>query len=278
MNVRRFPSIASALAANVTGKEVHQKISITRTVARFKLRNGITDHDDTTDLAATEKADLASFYALLFETIAGVARTLKRVFKTRILGLPLGDYTEPAINFKDFTVSKLPWSNLSSLAGFAGCGNLILAQITGASPYEIRNLLRPVMEKVGENPENSGYDKAVLKTGGYITCEVLCGFLNLHGIETIPITVRDLCPRPQLIENNITKEHVVLTVMRVAKDELTWCIYYQGHCYHGAEPARPADCYDVLNNPVHEMYLLFNPAWRLDPALLSDTALNDLIA
>lgn len=274
MLVRAFQSISAALAGNLTSSEIHEKIAVHKIVKEASVRLGPSVK--LSELNITEKEDLTSFYTLVYETVAEVAQKLRDVFKTRVMGLPSGDYSKPGIRFRDYTVSKLPWSNLSSLAGYAGCGNLILAQLTGASPYEIRRLLRPVMEKVSDNPENLGYDKEIMKTGGYITCEVLCAFLNLHGIQTIPITVRDLCPKHKLIENHLTKEHVVLTAMRVARDELTWCIYYQGHCYHGADQARPADCYDVLNNPVQEMYLLFNPSWRLDPVMLADTVLDNL--
>lgn len=254
MKAQKFPTIATSLVAADSATKTN-RITVLQADERFQdmIRN--TDEINT---------DLVSFYTTFKGFIAIAVSRLKNVFKKRVLGLPAGNYEEPAIQFSKYVVTKMPWSNLSPLAGLAGCGNLILAQLTGASPFEIKKFLKPLLAEYTELPENDHLDKKAMKSGSYIPSEILCAFLNLHGIQTIPVTVRDLCPRARLIENLITKDHVLLTSMYVAKGELTWCIYYQGHCYHNTELNLNADCYDVFNNPVQEMFILYNPIWKLD--------------
>lgn len=265
MRAQKFPTLATSLVAADAATKAN-RITVLQTDERFKDMIGNADE---------VSSDLVTFYGTFKTFIMAAATRLKAVFKKRVPGLPAGDYEQPPIQFSKYLVTKMPWANLSPLAGIAGCGNLILAQLTGASPFEIRKFLKPLLEEFTDRPENAHLDKKAMKGGSYIPSEILCAFLNLHGIQTIPVTVRDLCPRARLIESPITKDHVLLTSMYVSKGESTWCIYYQGHCYHNTDLNLNADCYDVFNNPVQEMFILYNPIWKLDAICAEDLLTSD---
>lgn len=180
----------------------------------------------------------------------------------RALGFWTGDYKLAPINFEKFKVTHMPWSNFSGLNfGMAGCGPCLLGQLTGANPWEISDLMAEFMPEYCSRPGNEQLDTKKMLTGAYTPTEFMITFLSLYNITTYPITIRDVCPSKRIIDTHITKNHVLLVAMHVAKDEKTWCIVYQDKLWHTTE-VNPLSMLEFINNPISEAYVLFNPAWK----------------
>ncbi len=197
-----------------------------------------------------------------------VGETLRQG-KSRIEGIWAGDYELPAMPISSMKVSQLPWHNFSGMTyALAGCGNLVLGQITGANPWEINSLMRGFMKEFCARPGNEHLNTKEVLAGGYVPAEFMMTFFMMHGIHMYPLTVRDVCPVRRLIENHVTHNHVVLVALHVAAQEQTWAIIFQNKLWHGTE-VQPLHPLEFINNPIAESYLLFNPAWKTNSARIN---------
>ena len=207
--------------------------------------------------------EIEEFKKRFYEANAKLQKETLLQAKRRSEGIWTGGYDYPAMPISSMKVSQMPWNNFSGMSyGLAGCGNVILGQLTGANPWEINSLMAGFMKEFCARPGNEHLATKEVLSGGYIPAEFMMTFLNIHGIHMYPLTIRDVCPNRRLIENHVTKNHVVLVALHVAAQEQTWAIIFQNKLWHGTE-VQPLHPLEFINNPISESYLLFNPTWKI---------------
>lgn len=183
--------------------------------------------------------------------------------KERCPGLRQGSKNVAPIDFRALTCEKLPWSDYC-LKQFehVGCGNLMLAQLTGAHPFEVQRFMIDHIDIWLDLPENQKMNRELIMTGKYTPVEMMLSFLVMHGIIAEAVTVMDLCPRVGVIETLITKNHVLLISQQVSRDESTWCVIHNGKIRHNLEVG-PLDPYYLLCNPPTDLFVLWSPDWGI---------------
>jgi hypothetical protein len=245
------------------------------TIARSSALSSVSQQISTVEMSEDEsKEAFERFKGTFVKMNEKLKIQNKAISGIRSEGIHVGDYSQPTMPIESMKVDMLPWSNYSDLTyGLAGCGCVLLGQVTGANPWEINALMKVFVKEFAERPENKHLDEKALLSGTYIPAEFMSTFLNMHGIDMMPLSMRDLCPRKRLIENRITKKHVVLAALHVAKEEQTWCIIYQDKLWHNID-VQPLNSLEFLNNPIAEAYLLYTPNWKMPAKRLA--ALMDM--
>jgi hypothetical protein len=250
MKTLRFPSITAALSASAAASE---KESSTR----------VNNVSQLEELVASANNDLAELYAALTVSTNTVRKELLSTISAPTSSIPEGLATTERIKFADYEIEQFPWFNLSKGYNVVGCGYVLLAQLTGSNPIEIKSLLSPILKEYLSRPENKHLKFLEACSHNGLPAEIMLGFLKIHGIDFKRVTAKDLCPRPSVIENLVREQHILLVALRVALNESTWGIIYQGRLFHGTDSPIELTAYDMINNPIHEMYLLHNPVWKL---------------
>ena len=244
----------------ITGLTKHPSIVRSFLAAEAASRSG--DELSRAKDVATEE-DFELFKQRFFSANAKLLKETVTQGIRRIEGVWEGSYDVAPLPIASMRVSMLPWHNFSGMAyGLAGCGNIILGQITGANPWEINLLMKDFIKEFCARPENKHLATKDVLAGGYIPSEFMMTFFSLHGIHMFPLSVRDVCPNKRLIENPITKNHVVLVALHVAANEQTWAVIFQNKLWHGTD-VQPLDPLEFINNPISEAYLLYNPSWKV---------------
>lgn len=203
--------------------------------------------------------------SIVSKTFTSVKTVLDET-KERCPGLRQGSNKFGPLDFRSLTCERLPWSDYC-LKQFehVGCGNLLLAQLTGAHPFEVQQFMVEHIDIWLDLPENQKQDRELMMTGKYTPVELMLSFLVMHGIVAEAITVRDLCPRVGMIETPINKNHVILMAQQVSRDESTWCIIHNGKIRHNLEVG-PLDPYYLLCNPPTDLFVLWTPSWGISMA------------
>lgn len=168
------------------------------------------------------------------------------------LGLPMGTYDRPAV---DLSALSSPTFNpylvghtYKTPCAVLGCGVHALYTLTGVEPLEIVALCK----MLGAEDHTK------------LAPELMAKALNAFGFVVCDITIRDLCPAPRYIEENITVDHVLLTANWVAKNETSWFVFWGNYEFHNTE-IRPIGRRLFINNPLYRLFVVKHPNWDMIP-------------
>jgi hypothetical protein len=153
------------------------------------------------------------------------------------------------LSLKRLAVDMMPWSNIKdSLFLAAGCGPLLLAQLTHTNPYEVKELLKPQVKK---RFPHDFVDNRMRGT----SAELMAEYLEMFDIIMLPLMLKDL------VSQQLTERHVILSNAQFSENETSWMIFYQGNYYHNTDIAEATVMTRIVHR-THNDYLLFSPSWK----------------
>ena len=141
------------------------------------------------------------------------------------------------INYSQYKVRKFtPTLYSESYAAF-GCGANLLATILNRHPFSFRS-----PDKI--NPDNwpDYYIVGQLKKNGW----------KVIKLNTLEVSNVDY------IEDNITKNHIVIMSQHYNKRDASWAICHNNLYIHNFAITR-LDNYEFLNRPIITSFLIWNP-------------------
>jgi hypothetical protein len=137
-----------------------------------------------------------------------------------------------------FPIHGSPWDG----AATGSCGTHALACLLEKTPREAARFI-PKGKSWWDDPD-------------------MVRILQKKGFELIPITERLVTNLPTGSATAVLRpEHVVLISTKQNRTEGTWCVFWNGFCYHSGSISRP-DALELLNSPLMSAYVVWHPRWK----------------